>query len=152
MVVVTVILVALFVAQAIMGVQSANIVSDRIGLAFSDHCGIWQFDEDAGEDAANRADLEIRTRKLEPASTQRHATHCRTNPTPCRAGSSTKLTLLTKSIRNNVAHLPHRKCVTVDFMMLLHLIPASLMLVKLESITQELTNSAVRPVALRSNV
>ena len=58
MVVITVILSAIFVASAIAGIFSAKIASDKIGLASSKHCGIWEFDEKAGEDAANRADLD----------------------------------------------------------------------------------------------
>jgi len=57
MIVISTILFGLFVAQATAGVFSAKIASDRIGLSSSDHCGIWQFDDDAGEEAADRDDF-----------------------------------------------------------------------------------------------
>ena len=57
MVVITVIVSAIFVASAIAGILSAKIASDKVGLVLSEQCGIWEFDEKAGEDAANRADL-----------------------------------------------------------------------------------------------
>ena len=50
------VLFGLFVAQAIAGVLSAKIASDKAGLSSSQHCGIWQFDENAGEEAADRDD------------------------------------------------------------------------------------------------
>ncbi|KAL2048571.1 hypothetical protein N7G274_000483 [Stereocaulon virgatum] len=56
-VVITLVIFGLFVAQAIAGVFSAKIASDRAGLASSPHCGIWQFDDNAGEEAADRDDL-----------------------------------------------------------------------------------------------
>ena len=56
MVVVTTVLFGLFVAQAIAGVFSAKIASDRIGLSSSEYCGIWQFDDNAGTEAADRDD------------------------------------------------------------------------------------------------
>ena len=57
MAVITVILSALFVASVIAGILSAKIASDKIGLTSSKQCGIWEFDEKAGRDATNRADL-----------------------------------------------------------------------------------------------
>ncbi|KAL9127469.1 MAG: hypothetical protein Q9217_003669 [Psora testacea] len=57
-VVITTVLFGLFVAQAVAGVFSAKIASDRAGLASSKHYGIWQFDKDAGQEAADRDDLD----------------------------------------------------------------------------------------------
>ena len=57
MIVITIVLFGLFVAQAIAGMFSAKIASDRAGLSSSQHCGIWQFNENAGDDAADRDDL-----------------------------------------------------------------------------------------------
>lgn len=56
-IVVITVLFALFVVQAIAGVFSAKIATDRDGLSSSQHCGIWQFNEDAGGEAADRDDL-----------------------------------------------------------------------------------------------
>lgn len=57
MVVLSTVLFGLFVAPAIAGIFSAKIASDRIGLSSSKHCGIWQFDDNAGAEAADRDDL-----------------------------------------------------------------------------------------------
>ena len=57
MIVINTVLFGLFVAQAIAGVFSAKIASDRAGLSSSQHCGIWQFNENAGGEAADRDDL-----------------------------------------------------------------------------------------------
>ena len=46
----------LFVAQAIAGVFSAKIASDKAGLSSSKYSGIWQFNEDAGGEPADRDD------------------------------------------------------------------------------------------------
>ena len=50
------VLFGLFVAQAIAGVFSAKIASDKAGLSSSKYCGIWQFNEDAGGEPADRDD------------------------------------------------------------------------------------------------
>ena len=50
------VLFGLFVAQAIAGVFSAKIASDKAGLSSSKYCGIWQFNEDAGGESADRDD------------------------------------------------------------------------------------------------
>ena len=50
------VLFGLFVAQAIAGVFSAKIASDKAGLSSSQYCGIWQFNEDAGGELADRDD------------------------------------------------------------------------------------------------
>ena len=50
------VLFGLFVAQAIAGVFSAKIASDKAGLSSSKYCGIWQFNEDAGGERADRDD------------------------------------------------------------------------------------------------
>ena len=49
--------IGVFVAWATVGVLSANIASDGVGLSSSKHCGLWQFDDDAGDEAAYRDDL-----------------------------------------------------------------------------------------------
>lgn len=56
-VVITTVLFGLFVAQAVAGVFSAKIASDRAGLASSKHCGIWQFDDAVGDEPADLDDL-----------------------------------------------------------------------------------------------
>lgn len=56
-VVISIILFGLFVAQTVAGVFSANIASDRAGLAASENCGIWQFDDSVGDEAADLDDL-----------------------------------------------------------------------------------------------
>ena len=50
------VLFGLFVAQAIAGVFSTKITSDKAGLSSSKYCGIWQFNEDAGGEPADRDD------------------------------------------------------------------------------------------------
>lgn len=54
---ITTILFGLFVAQTVAGIFSAKIASDRVGLASSRHCGIYQFDDDVDEETANLNDL-----------------------------------------------------------------------------------------------
>ena len=49
-------LFGLFVTQAIASVFSAKIASDRAGLSSSKYCGIWQCNEDAGGERADRDD------------------------------------------------------------------------------------------------
>lgn len=56
-IVIATILFGLFIAQAVAGVFSAKIASDRAGLSSSQHCGTWEFDESAGDDADFRANL-----------------------------------------------------------------------------------------------
>ncbi len=58
LVVVTTIFFGIFVAQVVASTFSAKIASDRAGLASSKHCGIWQFDMNAGKEAAYRDDLD----------------------------------------------------------------------------------------------
>ncbi|KAL8693026.1 MAG: hypothetical protein Q9218_002041 [Villophora microphyllina] len=57
MIVIATVLFGLFVAQTVAGIFSAKIASDKAGLSSSQHCGIWQYDDDAGEEAAYREDL-----------------------------------------------------------------------------------------------
>ena len=47
----------LFVGYIVASTFSAKIASDRAGLASSQYCGIWQFDDKAGDEAAERDDL-----------------------------------------------------------------------------------------------
>ena len=47
----------LFVGLLVASTFSAKIASDRAGLASSQYCGIWQFDDKAGKEAAYRDDL-----------------------------------------------------------------------------------------------
>ena len=79
MIVISTILFGVFVAQAIAGVFSAKIESDKAGLSSSQHCGIWQFDEDAGEEAADQDDL-YNYRKEARAS--QYARTCYSSPDP----------------------------------------------------------------------
>ena len=79
MIVVAVILFGLFVAQAIAGVFSAKIASDRAGLSSSQHCGIWQFNENAGGDAADRDDLNNYQKE---ARASQYARTCYNSPDP----------------------------------------------------------------------
>ena len=58
LVVVMTILFGIFVAQVVASTFSAKIASDRAGLASSQHCGIWQFDINAGKEAADRDDFD----------------------------------------------------------------------------------------------
>ena len=57
MIVGTTVLFGVFVAQVVAGVFSAKIASDRAGILASKHCGIWEFDDKAGEEAAYREDV-----------------------------------------------------------------------------------------------
>ena len=56
-VVVLTIFFGLFVGYVVASTFSAKIASDRAGLASSQDCGIWQFDDKAGDEAADRDDL-----------------------------------------------------------------------------------------------
>ena len=53
----SIVLFIFFVAQATFGILSARIASDKIGISSSSHCGVWQFDENAGPEASDVADL-----------------------------------------------------------------------------------------------
>lgn len=79
MIVITTVLFGLFVAQAIAGVFSAKIASDRAGLSSSQHCGIWQFNENAGGDAADRDDLNNYQKE---ARASQYARTCYNSPDP----------------------------------------------------------------------
>ena len=56
-VVVLTIFFGLFIGYVVASTFSAKIASDRAGLASSQYCGIWQFDDKAGDEAADRDDL-----------------------------------------------------------------------------------------------
>ena len=56
-IVITTVLFGVVVAQAVAEIFSAKIASDRAGVLSSQHCGIWEYDEDAGEEAAYREDV-----------------------------------------------------------------------------------------------
>ncbi|CAD6575328.1 MAG: hypothetical protein ASARMPRED_007188 [Alectoria sarmentosa] len=79
MIVITTVLFGLFVAQAIAGVFSAKIASDRAGLSSSQHCGIWQFNENAGGEAADRDDLNNYQKE---ARASQYARTCYNSPDP----------------------------------------------------------------------
>lgn len=79
MIVITTVLFGLFVAQAIAGVFSAKIASDRTGLSPSQHCGIWQFNENAGGDAADRDDWNNYQKE---ARASQYARTCYNSPDP----------------------------------------------------------------------
>lgn len=77
MVVLSTVLSSLFVAQAIAGVFSAKIASDRIGLSSSNHCGIWEFDDNAGAEAGDRDDLNHYQKE---ARASQYARNCYNSP------------------------------------------------------------------------
>lgn len=79
MIVVTTVLFGLFIAQAIAGVFSAKIASDRAGLSSSQHCGIWQFNENAGGEPADRDDLNNYQKE---ARASQYARTCYNSPDP----------------------------------------------------------------------
>ena len=72
-----VVLAGIFVAWAAIGVISADIASNKVGLSSSQNCGIWHFDKDAGDEAAYRDDLN-NFRKEERAS--QYARNCYNTP------------------------------------------------------------------------
>lgn len=57
MVIIGTALLAALVAQTVANVFSADIATDRAALSSSTNCGIWEFDMNAGDEAASRADL-----------------------------------------------------------------------------------------------
>jgi hypothetical protein len=64
--------------QIIAGVFSAKVATDRAALWASDCCGIWMFDdENAGQEAASRADLYDREKE---ARAGEYARNCYGNP------------------------------------------------------------------------
>lgn len=77
MVVLSTVLFGLFVAQAIAGVFSAKIASDRTGLSSSNYCGIWQFDDNAGAEAADRDDPDNYQKE---ARASQYARNCYNSP------------------------------------------------------------------------
>ena len=79
MIFIVTILFSIFVAQAIAGVFSAKIASDRTGLSSSKHCGIWQFNEDAGGEPADRDDLYNHEKE---ARASQYARMCYNSPDP----------------------------------------------------------------------
>lgn len=70
-IIITLVFFGVFVAWTIVGILSAYIASDKTGLSASQHCGIWQFDDNAGDEAAYRDDLYNR-QKEELASQYAH--------------------------------------------------------------------------------
>ena len=79
MIVITTVLFGLFIAQSIAGVFSAKIASDRAGLSSSQNCGIWQFNENAGGEAADRDDLNNYQKE---ARASQYARTCYNSPDP----------------------------------------------------------------------
>jgi hypothetical protein len=57
MVIIGTALLAALVAQTVANVFSADIATGRAALSSSTQCGIWAFDDGAGDEAASRADL-----------------------------------------------------------------------------------------------
>lgn len=99
MIVIATVLFGLFVAQAIAGVFSAKIASDRTGLSSSQHCGIWQFDENAGGEAADRDDLNNYQKE---ARASQYARTCYNSPDPtdpfsCRVFYNQSIAYTTKT-------------------------------------------------------
>ena len=79
MTVIITVLFGLFIAQAVAGVFSAKIASDRAGLSSSQSCGIWQFNENAGGEAADRDDLNNYQKE---ARASQYARTCYNSPNP----------------------------------------------------------------------
>ena len=98
-IVIATVLFGLFVAQAIAGVFSAKIASDRAGLSSSQHCGIWQFNEDAGGEAADRDDWNNYQKE---ARASQYARTCYNSPDPtepfsCRVFYNQSIAYTTKT-------------------------------------------------------
>lgn len=98
-IVISTVLFGLFVAQAIAGVFSAKIASDQAGLSSSKHCGIWQFNEDAGGEAADRDDWYNYQKE---ARASRYARTCYNSPDPtgpfsCRVFYNQSIAYTTKT-------------------------------------------------------
>ena len=98
-IVIVTVLFGLFVAQAIAGVFSAKIASDRAGLSSSQHCGIWQFNEDAGGEAADRDDWNNYQKE---ARASQYARTCYNSPEPtepfsCRVFYNQSIAYTTKT-------------------------------------------------------
>ena len=111
MIVIATVLFGLFVAQAIAGVFSAKIASDRAGLSSSQHCGIWQFNENAGGDAADRDDLNNYQKE---ARASQYARTCYNSPDPtgpfsCRIFYNQSIAYTTK-IRQPCPFASHHLC------------------------------------------
>ena len=99
LIVIATVLFGLFVAQAIAGVFSAKIASDKAGLSSSQHCGIWQFDENAGGEAADRDD---RYNYQKEARASQYARTCYksldpTDPFSCRVFYNQSIAYTTKT-------------------------------------------------------
>ena len=76
-IVITTVLFGLCVVQAIADAFSAKIASNRIGLSSSKNCGIWQFDDAAGEESAYRDDLNNHRKE---ARASEYARNCYNSP------------------------------------------------------------------------
>ena len=76
---ISIVVFGMLVAQAVAGVFSAKIASDRAGLSSSRHCGIWQFDHKAGEEDAYLDDLNNHQKE---ARASRYARSCYNSPDP----------------------------------------------------------------------
>jgi hypothetical protein len=75
-------LFGLFITWTIAQTFSARIATDRAALSSSQHCGIWQFDEDAGHEPSYFADL-YNSRKEDMAS--QYARNCYNSANPAKA-------------------------------------------------------------------
>ena len=109
MVAVTIILFLVFIAQAIAGVLSANIASDNIGLLSSKHCGIWEFNENAGVEAADLDDLNNHRKE---ARAGQYARTCyeptdKTGPFLCRLFYNRSIAFTTKTHQQCPFSTPH---------------------------------------------
>ncbi len=70
-------LFGVFLAWTMVGVLSAKIASDKTGLSSSQHCGIWQFDDNAGDEASYRDDLNNHQKESQASQYSRN---CYNNP------------------------------------------------------------------------
>lgn len=78
-IVIVTIFFGVFVGYVVASTFSAKIASDRAGLASSQYCGIWQFDDKAGKEAADRDDLYNYQKE---ARASQYARTCYNTPNP----------------------------------------------------------------------
>lgn len=74
-----VLLFGVFVAWTVVGLLSANIASDETGLSSSQDCGVWQFDDTAGDEAAYLAHLDNHQKE---ARASLYSRNCYNSPDP----------------------------------------------------------------------
>ena len=80
------IIILLFAGQAAAGYFTALVASDGIGLSASKHCGIWQFDPKAGDEAADMDDLTNYKKEAQSGLYARNCYGSRQNDNPFSCG------------------------------------------------------------------